>query len=323
MKKSLILLCLLAVLTLLSASDLLKETINKIKTKAKTWKAVPYEDSIFYNWSDSELSSLLGAEISKPSNAVPGNRPPLNSNMPSHFDARDKWTDCIGPVRDQAHCGSCWAFATAQVFSDRLCLGDPSFRTNLQLSVQELISCSEENDGCRGGVTYYAFQFIQEYGIVSEKCYPYLSGDDGDSRMDQCHFWKGECELREDRFEKFYCTDVRYIQNDVDSIKWELMMNGPVTASFQTYLDFFAYKEGIYEVKTDVKKERHAVKIIGWGEEKGVKYWIAANSWGPEWGENGFFRIKLGESEFESFITFAAPTGYRTRSIESLMRKRM
>lgn len=39
----------------------------------------------------------------------------------------------------------------------------------------------------------------------------------------------------------------------------------------------------------------HAVKMIGWGVEGGVKYWICSNSWGTGWGENGFFKIKMGE----------------------------
>lgn len=31
----------------------------------------------------------------------------------------------------------------------------------------------------------------------------------------------------------------------------------------------------------------HAIKILGWGEENGVPYWLAANSWNTDWGDNG------------------------------------
>ena len=40
----------------------------------------------------------------------------------------------------------------------------------------------------------------------------------------------------------------------------------------------------------------HSVKILGWGNQNGTDYWICANSWGTSWGENGYFRIKFGDS---------------------------
>ena len=70
------------------------------------------------------------------------------------------------------------------------------------------------------------------------------------------------------------------------------------------FKDFNTYTGGIYVHTTGEKIGEHSVKIIGWGSDTDVdtkittKYWIGANSWGPNWGENGFFRIKMGQVDF-------------------------
>lgn len=56
----------------------------------------------------------------------------------------------------------------------------------------------------------------------------------------------------------------------------------------------------------------HAVKIIGWGKETkddGVEteFWIVQNSWGKDWGEDGYFRIAFGECGIDSFATSIEP----------------
>lgn len=94
------------------------------------------------------------------------------------------------------------------------------------------------------------------------------------------------------------------------------------------YRDFFLYKRGIYRcpenltdpnLRVNLTKQRafHSVRLIGWGEEnviengedKVIKYWTAANSWGPWWGENGFFRILRGENtcEIENYVLSSRP----------------
>ena len=79
-------------------------------------------------------------------------------------------------------------------------------------------------------------------------------------------------------------------------IQKEIYNAGPMETGFTVYPSFMSYKTGIYHpTKSDwLPQGGHAVKVIGWGEENGTKYWICSNSWGNAWGEDGFFRIKKG-----------------------------
>jgi cathepsin B len=77
---------------------------------------------------------------------------------------------------------------------------------------------------------------------------------------------------------------------------------------FQVYQDFFSYKSGVYHHVTGKMMGGHAVKIIGWGQnDDGVNYWICANSWGNQWGEDGFFRIQEGDSGIDQSVFGCTP----------------
>jgi cathepsin B len=77
-------------------------------------------------------------------------------------------------------------------------------------------------------------------------------------------------------------------------IKNRIRTHGPVESAFGVYQDFYSYKTGVYEHVTGRFVGAHAIKLIGWGEtDDGVQYWIAQNSWGKHFGEDGFFNIKL------------------------------
>ena len=61
----------------------------------------------------------------------------------------------------------------------------------------------------------------------------------------------------------------------------------------EIYTDFFNYKSGVYKHTTGSYAGGHAIKVLGWGVDNGNSYWLCANSWGPTWGESGYFRIDM------------------------------
>jgi cathepsin B len=72
---------------------------------------------------------------------------------------------------------------------------------------------------------------------------------------------------------------------------------GSVSATMDVYSDFENYVSGIYHHVIGKNLGGHAVRVVGWGEENGTKYWKVANSWNSYWGENGYFRILRGSDE--------------------------
>jgi len=92
-------------------------------------------------------------------------------------------------------------------------------------------------------------------------------------------------------------------------IQQDVMKYGPVEATFSVYNDFVSYTSGIYQHTTGQYLGGHAVKLIGWGVDAGVKYWTIANSWNEDWGEKGYFRIIRGKNDcgIEGGITAGIP----------------
>lgn len=63
------------------------------------------------------------------------------------------------------------------------------------------------------------------------------------------------------------------------------MLHGSVTGAFTVYEDFLTYKSGVYKHLTGDSLGGHAIKIIGWGKENGLDYWMCVNSWNTSWGD--------------------------------------
>lgn len=244
-------------------------------------------------------------------------------NLPDTFDARDKWPECpsLREVRNQGCCGSCWAVSAASAMTDRWCVNSPN-KDQFSFGAVDLLSCCKScGDGCGGGNLGPAWQFWVERGLPSggpynskQGCHPYPfdvchqpdEEDDAPKCSRKCQPNYNTTDVANDR--RF--GRVAYsLPNDEEKIKEELFLHGPVQASFRVYMDFDAYKSGVYRHVWGPFKDGHAVKVLGWGVENGVKYWLCANSWGTEWGENGFFKFVRGENhlDFESDVHAGLP----------------
>lgn len=219
------------------------------------------------------------------------------SNIPSDFDASTEWPNCIGMIRDQGQCGSCWAFASTEVLADRYCIQQG---VSVVLSPQWLVSCDTSNTGCIGGWATYTWNYLADTGAPEDACAPYVSGDSKTS---------GACSYP--GCSGFYTSGTAYTYSSPTAIQLAILQSGPVMAQFQVYSDFFAYSScDIYtHLSSDTEGDGHYVKIVGWGNLEGTNYWKVANSWGTGWGCDGYFFIAFGQCGIDSQAS-AGQAGY-------------
>jgi cathepsin B len=209
-------------------------------------------------------------------------------DAPDSFDARKEWKGLIHPIRNQEQCGSCWAFSASEVLSDRVAIA--TGQASPVLSVEDMVSCDSGDNGCGGGRLNSAWDYLQNTGIVTDSCFPYgAGGGDAPACASTC--------VDSEAFVKTRAQS-SYAISSVPNMMKEISTHGPIQVAFMVYKSFMNYETGVYSkhIWELLPEGGHAVKMVGYGSESGTDYWIVANSWGPTWGEEGYFRIKKGSN---------------------------
>lgn len=237
-------------------------------------------------------------------------------SLPREFDARSRWPREISDVNDQGWCGASWAVSTARVASDRFAVMSKGTDSVL-LSAQHLLSCNNRGQqACSGGYLDRAWLYMRKFGLVDEDCYPWKGTNEQCKLRKRTDLKTAGCHPSTNplRTELYKVGPAYRLGNETD-IMYEILTSGPVQATMKVYQDFFSYESGIYEHTPFTESYQfgyHSVRIIGWGEDTSTyrhrglptKYWLVANSWSHQWGEDGFFRIQRGtnECDIESFV---------------------
>jgi len=198
------------------------------------------------------------------------------------------WCDQGGctPVRDQGNCGSCWAFGTVGSLESAILLKDG---VSGDLAEQYLVSCNSDDWGCDGGWwahDYHEWKFLAAQlaaGARYESDFPYTATDAPCLGPYRAH-------------EKI--ADWVYIggENSVPStaaIKQAIYDHGPVSAAVCVNTAFKSYTGGVFNPSTWCFSINHAIVLVGWDDSRGA--WRLRNSWGPDWGEDGYMWIAYGK----------------------------
>jgi len=228
----------------------------------------------------------------------------MATKMPASFD----WTNASGvnwlePVMDQADCGSCYVASSMRMLSTRHKIKQND-QNALPWSINLPLHCGEYNQGCKGGYGSLVSKWGEDVGLLPATC----------MRYDTKGSCKLECKLEELKGKRYRAANHRFIGGFYGNSSSQAMMdeiyhNGPIVVSFEPAEDFMFYSDGIYKsagktlqlsqtrLTQPWEQVDHAVLAVGWGVEDGKKYWLVQNSWGEDWGEEGFFRIARDEND--------------------------
>ncbi|CAK0803820.1 unnamed protein product [Prorocentrum cordatum] len=253
--------------------------------------------------------------------------------LPTNFDWREELAGMVPPGQDplaqqsdQGPCGSCYAFAGIMVLQMRFRVQlykQHGILYPLELSYKSPTRCSPYTEGCNGGFSYFIFRLASEVGVPLADCDQQVPAGALQQTCDwKCY--KGNEEL-------FYAKDYWHVGgfshgSSEERIMREIYENGPVELAFSTTAvpEFVKLSGQSAKDDTDVMtvilndhapKERyssnpsvhrwwfatHAILAVGWGEETVkwgmVKYWTVRNSWGRDWGEGGYAKLRRGNND--------------------------
>lgn len=299
MKKILLFVAVLLICVQFLSADAKLDSIRAaIKASGAKWEAGITSMSILTEEEQKlRLGWLKELDVPPDERGLPKTVKPSRT-QPESLDWRNyNGVDYTTTIKDQGACGSCVCFGTLGALEAMMNIQADIENPYTDMSEQELLSCSPAS--CNGWNTNDAMNWLKYFGVSEEACFPYQANDNI------------PCSERCDRYE--------FTKRRVDQWGWaysyvwgikEAVEDGPISVAFDVYEDFNYYTGGVYTHEWGEYQGGHCVTLVGWNNADSC--WIVKNSWGGNWGEDGYFRIKWGECNIENWGAWLTvnPAGY-------------
>lgn len=176
----------------------------------------------------------------------------------------------------------------------------------LNFSAQQLVDCADDIDGrgCHGAFTYAAYNYVQRNGIVTNETYPYKA-------KEMCA--QNKCKKLGSKMKTIGYVPID--QNEA-ALKDAVCRFGPVpiiinisSLRFGHYHGPDLYRDSESEpCSKNPEHGNHAMLLVGYSVDKETKepYWIVRNSYGRNWGVDGYVRLPRDGSNFCGIANMAS-----------------
>eukprot|EP01027_Heterolobosea_sp_BB2_P025350 GEZU01038903.1.p1 GENE.GEZU01038903.1~~GEZU01038903.1.p1 ORF type:complete len:354 (+),score=142.75 GEZU01038903.1:47-1108(+) len=204
------------------------------------------------------------------------------ANVPTDFDWREK--GAVTSVKNQGQCGSCWAFSVTENIESMWILAGKGTNESVKLAPQQIVDCDTVDDGCNGGDPPTAYEYVMKAGgLESEQDYPYTA-EDGQCAFDKSKVvasisdWKMVAQNgTNEKIMPAALVSIGPLSICVDAASWQFYFGGIRRSMCGTELD-------------------HCVQLVGYNQSGSTPYWIIRNSWGADWGEDGYIYVEMGKN---------------------------